>query len=90
MAVDRNGDGKVSSTEKELVELENETQKITTQRKIAIAAFAASLLVMSYLLLGFAPIERIEALSSLIETFYFSMAGIVAAFFGAEAFLTKK
>lgn len=90
MTVDKDKDGVVSKNEKELAELENANEKQDTQRKIAIFAFVAVILVTAYLLLGFAPIERVDALSNLIETFYFSMAGIIAAFFGAEAWMVKK
>lgn len=88
--LDRNGDGAVNNTDEKLIELENSDRKQDIQRKLAVAAFISMVALMGYVLLGNVASERIEAMSNLIEMFYISMAGIIAAFFGADAFITTR
>ena len=88
--IDIDGDGKVSSDEKKLVELENADEKANVQKLIAIYSFVSIIAVTIIALTPIVPLDRMEALSNLIEMFYISCAGIVAAFFGAEAWATRR
>ena len=88
--VDIDGDGVVSKNEKELVALENADEKANIQKLIAIYAFVGIVVVTIISLTPIVPLDRIETLSNVIEMFYISCAGIVAAFFGSEAFVNRR
>lgn len=89
-SVDRNNDGKVTVEEKKLNALENADKKASVQRSIAIYSFVAIIAITVLALTPIIPLDRIETLSNLIEMFYMSCAGIIAAFFGAEAWATRR
>lgn len=71
-----------------LIELENKDKKADQQRRMAWIAMLSMLLVTALLFSPLISIERIEALSSLINMFYIAQAGVVAAFFSATAYMT--
>ena len=70
--------------------VENEDKKQDLQRYIAGGAFLSIVALMAYLAMGGVELERISALSNAIEMYYLTMSGIVATFFGAEAFLASR
>lgn len=94
---DTNGDGKVSKREEELYlkfkekELEDQDAMRDAQRKMAWFALGGMLLypfaVVIAVLAGLT--QASEILGDMAATYFVAVAGIVAAFFGAQAF-TKK
>ena len=91
---DMDGDGVVSDEElmhlQEIKETEASLRKQRAQRRMATATLCA---MGAFTFLMFAPwvsIERIEALSDISNLFYISGAGIVGAYMGASAWMTKR
>ena len=95
---DTNGDGKVSTKEEELYlkfkekELEDQDAMRDAQRKMAWFALGGMLLypfaVVIAVLAGLT--QASEILGDMAATYFVAVAGIVAAFFGAQAFSGKK
>lgn len=94
---DTNGDGKVSRKEEELYlkfkekELEDQDAMRDAQRKMAWFALGGMLLYPFAVVLAvlFGLTQASEILGDMAATYFVAVAGIVAAFFGAQAF-TKK
>lgn len=95
---DTNGDGKVSTKEEELYlrfkekELEDQDAMRDAQRKMTWFALGGLLLypfaVVVASLVGLD--EAQKTLGSMAPTYFVAVAGIVAAFFGAQAYSGKK
>ena len=95
---DTNGDGKVSETEHEMFlefkrkELEDADAMRDAQRKMAWFALGGMLLypfaVVLAVLIGLDSASKI--LGDMAATYFVAVAGIVAAFFGSQAFSNKK
>lgn len=95
---DTNGDGKVSRKEQEMYmefkrkELEDADAMRDAQRKMAWFALGGMLLypfaVVLAVLLGLDSASKI--LGDMAATYFVAVAGIVAAFFGSQAFGNKK
>lgn len=68
--------------------------KLRTVRRIAIASFiqvtAVTLLLIGLAVFGFLTPELISSFGSFLGWYYTGSFGIVAAWMGSEAFLTKK
>ena len=91
---DLDGDGIVSDEEiqrsQELMELELREEKADAQQKMAWIAMG-SMLVFSLIL--FSPIvseSRVSALADLLGLFYIAQAGVVGAYMGTSAWMSKK
>lgn len=84
---DVNNDGTV---DREEIALENEDKKNDAQRFMAITASISMVIVTIALFLPIIPVEKIQSMSDLISMFYISSAGIIASFFGTEAYLSGK
>jgi hypothetical protein len=89
---DLDSDGVVSDSEiaraREIRETEDSLRKHIAQLRMARAtliAMAAFTLAMFFL-----PIERVKALSDISNLFYISGAGIVGAYMGTTAWMSKK
>ena len=88
---DFDGDGIVTDSEidkaKEIREFEDMSRKHLAQLRmarftlIAMGAFTAAMF--------FVPIERVQALSDISNLFYISGAGIVGAYMGVSAWMSK-
>ena len=91
--LDIDGDGTVSDNEFEktqrLIDLENKDAKEDQLRRMAWIAMGSMVLFTGFLFLPILPIERLNALSSLLQMFYIAQAGVVATFFGASAYVSK-
>lgn len=95
---DKDGDGIVSDNEVRMVELENQDRKADQQRKIVWVALISIILVTMWVLLpptglwmfpGVAE-SRVEVLGELLSWFYIVMGGIIATWFGSQAWISKK
>ncbi len=89
---DEDGDGIVSDEElshiKDIKKTETELRKHLAQLRmarftlIAMGAFTAAMF--------FVPLERVTALSDISNLFYISGAGIVGAYMGTSAWMSRK
>ena len=94
---DTNGDGKVSPKEQDLYmefrrkELEDQDAMRDAQRKMAWFALGGMLLYpFAVVVASLAGLDQAQGtLGDMAPTYFVAVAGIVAAFFGAQAF-TKK
>ena len=88
---DTDGDGIVSDDEfahmSEIKKLEHDLRKQRAQRRMATASLVAMGLFTGAMF--FVDIERVKALSDISNLFYISGAGIVGAYMGASAFMTR-
>lgn len=92
MNVDMDDNGTITDREAELaaklIELENIDQKADQQRRMAWVAMLSMLILTALLFLPILPDSRVEILADVISMFYVANAGIIAAFFGANAYMT--
>ena len=91
---DVDGDGKVSDNDIEdmekIQEIERDNRKQSAQRRMAWVAIW-SMIVFTVVL--FSPIvsdSRVNALADLLGLFYIAQAGVVGAFMGVSAWMSKK
>ena len=91
---DVDGDGVVTAEEMEqstaMLELELREEKSDAQRRMAWIAMASMILFTIGL---FAPIfsdSRINALADILGLFYIAQAGVVGAYMGVSAWMSKK
>lgn len=91
--VDRNKDSELSEDEimnaNELLEIELKEEKADTQRRMA---WGAMILMAVFTALLFSPlisVGRVEALADLLGLFYIAQAGIVGAYMGVQAWMSK-
>tara|TARA_R100001086_G_scaffold237561_1_gene161683 strand:- start:1188 stop:1505 length:318 start_codon:yes stop_codon:yes gene_type:complete len=91
---DMDKDGVVSDEElahmKEIKRLEGELRKHRAQRRMATFTLVGMGLFTAMMFMPFMTTERIEALSDISNLFYISGAGIVGAYMGATAWMSKK
>ena len=95
---DTNGDGKVSKAEHEMYlefkrkELDDQDAMRDAQRKMAwFALFGMLLYPFAVVLAVFANLETAgDILGSMAATYFVSVAAIVAAFFGGQAYAGKQ
>jgi hypothetical protein len=94
---DTNGDGKVDDKEKTMYmefkrkELEDQDAMRDAQRKMAWFALGGMLLYpFAVVVTSMAGLEQAQAtLGDMAPTYFVAVAGIVAAFFGAQAYSKK-
>jgi hypothetical protein len=91
---DMDNDGIVSDEElenmKEIKKTEHELRKHRAQRRMATFTLVGMGLFTAMMFMPFMSIEKIEALSDISNLFYISGAGIVGAYMGATAWMSKK
>jgi len=95
---DTNGDGKVSETEEEMFlefkrkELEDADAMRDAQRKMTWFALGGLLLYPGAVVMAslFGLDEAQKTLGSMAPTYFVAVAGIVAAFFGSQAYSSNK
>lgn len=89
---DIDGDGTITDEElehaKEIKQEEAELRKMRAQRRMATATLIA--MGAFTLAMFFVPIERVEALSGISDLFFLSAAGIVGAYMGMSAWMSRK
>ena len=92
---DLDGDGVVSDTELDkitkLEEMELKEEKADAQRRMAWVSIIVMILFTTIIMIpGFIPETRLKLLGDLSSLFYISMAGIVGAYMGMTAYMSKK
>ena len=91
---DVDGDGIVSDEEltavAKLEELEMQEEKADAQRRMAWVSFLSMLVFTGFVFLPIFPDSRIQALADLFGLFYIGMAGVVGAYMGMTAYMSKK
>lgn len=90
---DADGDGIVSDKEllkaEKMIELDNKDKKEDQLRQMAWVAMLSMVAFTIALFLPFLSVERLTALDNLLSMFYIAQAGIVATFFGSQAYMSK-
>jgi len=92
---DLDGDGVVSDKELEVVtkmhEAEAAEEKADAQRRMAWISMAAMILFTTIVMIpGFIPETRLKLLGDLSALFYIGMAGVVGAYMGMTAYMSRK
>ena len=91
---DLDGDGVVSDEElaavAKLEELEMQEEKADAQRRMAWVSLISMLVFTGFVFLPIFPDSRIQALADLFGLFYIGMAGVVGAYMGMTAYMSKK
>lgn len=91
---DRDGDGKLSEQEIETAqyatELELREEKAEAQKRMAWISIVSMILFTLALFTPIVSVERVDALSDLLGLFYITQAGIVGAYMGVTAWMSKK
>ena len=70
-------------------ELDNRILKENQLRRMAWVAMFSMIIFTAILFLPIITIERVKSLSDLLSMFYIAQAGVVATFFGAQAFIHR-
>lgn len=90
---DLNEDGRVDDEElakfRTIIEMENQDQKADTQRKMGWVAISGLVIGQAVLMTPLIELERITAIQDIMGTFHYACAGIVGAYFGVTAWMTK-
>ena len=91
---DSDNDGRLSEAEFELYQ-QNERLKASlerqdSQRKMAWTAITVIIVVTAALFVPGISEERIETIIPMLDWFYIAMAGIVGAFMGMTAWMSKR
>jgi hypothetical protein len=92
---DLDGDGVVSETDLDkitkLEEMELKEEKADAQRRMAWISIIVMILFTTIIMIpGLIPETRLKLLGDLSSLFYISMAGIVGAYMGMTAYMSKK
>lgn len=91
---DTDGDGTITDEEisrgKEMLELELREEKSDAQRKMAWVAMASMMFFTMGLFSSAVSAERVAALADLLGLFYIAQAGVVGAYMGVSAWMSKK
>jgi hypothetical protein len=89
---DQDGDGSVSKYDimksRELLELDLQEEKATTQKRMAWWAMFLMAIFTLALFLPIVPVERVAALADLLGLFYIAQAGVVGAYMGVTAWMS--
>ena len=90
---DIDGDGVVTDEEmkqmEHMIEFENKDKKEDQLRQMAWAAMGSMIVFTAILFSPLVTVEKLNALGSVLQMFYLAQAGVVATFFGANAYVSK-
>ena len=93
-AFDLDGDGVVTddeiAREKEMIELELREEKAKAQQYMAWVAMGSMLCFSTVLFLPVVATDRVNALADLLGLFYIAQAGVVGAYMGVSAWMSRK
>jgi len=91
--VDLDGDGIVTDEEiartQALIDLENKDKKEDQLRMMAWVAMLSMVIFTAALYLPIIALDRLAAIDNILQMFYIAQAGVVATFFGANAYMSK-
>ena len=90
LAGDGTGTDEEITRQQEMTELELREEKADSQKQMAWIAMLSMIIFSIFLMLPVMPDKRVEALSDLLGLFYIAQASIVAAYFGATAFMSRR
>jgi hypothetical protein len=89
---DSNGDRMLNDVElknaEAEIDIETKAIKFTQQTKMSWLAMSSMVIFTLILYLPVISVERVIALQNLIGMFYIAMAGVIAAYFGTNAYMT--
>lgn len=90
---DVDGDGVVTDDEmvkaQTMIDTENKDKKEDQLRLMAWVAMGSMVVFTALLFLPLVAIERLAAIDNILQMFYIAQAGVVATFFGANAYVSK-
>jgi hypothetical protein len=90
---DVDGDGTVTDGEmaqaEHMIALENQDKKEDQLRQMAWVAMLSMVVFTAALFVPFIDIDRLAAIDNILQMFYIAQAGVVATFFGANAYLNR-
>ena len=93
-AFDLDGDGVVTddeiAREKEMIELELREENAKAQQYMAWVAMGSMLVFTTVLFLPVVSTDRVNALADLLGLFYIAQAGVVGAYMGVSAWMSRK
>tara|TARA_R110002020_G_scaffold470835_1_gene697027 strand:+ start:371 stop:685 length:315 start_codon:yes stop_codon:yes gene_type:complete len=89
---DIDGDGVVTDAELENAKSIKETEQVLRKQLAQLRIARYTLIGMGVFTIAcfFIPLDRLEAMSDISNLFYISGAGIVGAYMGASAFMSRK
>ena len=91
---DLNSDGTVSDEEiarsKDMLELELREEKSEAQKRMAWAAMVSMIIFSLVLFLPVIPETRVKVLGEILGLIYLASAGIVGAYMGVSAWMSKR
>lgn len=88
--LDLNADGVVDDSELNVVEALSQHEKADAQRRMAWVAMISMLVFTAALFLPIFPDGRIKSLADLFGLFYIGQAGVVGAYMGMTAYMSRK
>ena len=91
---DLDGDGTVSDEEikrsQDMLEIELREEKSEAQKKMAWVAMGSMIVFSMALFTPFVSETRVSALADLLGLFYIAQAGVVGAYMGVSAWMSRK
>jgi hypothetical protein len=91
---DLNADGTVDDAEidnaQEMLELELREEKADAHRRMAWTAMISMIVFSAGLYLPWIDTERVKALADLLGMFFIAQAGVVGAYMGVTAWMSRK
>ena len=91
---DLDGDGTVSDEEikrsQDMLEIELREEKSEAQKRMAWVAMGAMIVFSMALFTPFVSESRVAALADLLGLFYIAQAGVVGAYMGVSAWMSRK
>jgi len=91
---DYNKDGKITQRELKLAEelsaLKRTNQRFESQRMMSWVAIISVVVAMGLLFSPFITDARVLALDNVVSMFFLAQSGVIAAYFGSSAWMTKK
>ena len=91
---DLDGDGTVSDEEikrsQDMLEIELREEKSEAQKRMAWVAMSSMIVFSMALFTPFVSESRVAALADLLGLFYIAQAGVVGAYMGVSAWMSRK
>jgi hypothetical protein len=91
---DMDGNGVVNDNEinnaNDILEIELREEKADAHRRMAWVAMISMIIFSGFLFLPIIEVERVKALADLLGMFYIAQAGVVGAYMGVTAWMSKK